>query len=216
MGVDQFVPVVPISDVQEGRSEDADVVLVDGVVQDQFVVDQFFDELGLLGLAVVLVDRNLVRLNEVEKLALNFRPESLLRWIGAEAFVVHLTRRPLLLLAHLTNSKYSYKTPQKTGHNHSLLTVLAAALTFLFLLLDEVLFHFLHCSSQNVFSLFQLGVSCKKQIVGVQEMHSLFRVLRRSRAYLFQILVVLYFLPRHPHLLPRSRLNIGIDCSDGL
>lgn len=56
VGVDQFVPVVAIPDLQKRRSQYADVVLVDDVVKDEFIVDQLLDELRPLGFAVVLID----------------------------------------------------------------------------------------------------------------------------------------------------------------
>lgn len=102
VGVNEFVPVLSVSDFQKGRCEDANVVLIDGIVEDKFVVDKFLDELGFLRLGVVLIDWNLVGLNEVEKLSLDFCPQGLALGVGAEAFVVDLPSWPLLLLAHLT------------------------------------------------------------------------------------------------------------------
>jgi hypothetical protein len=56
VGVDEFVPVLSVSDFEKGRCEDANVVLIDGIVEDKFVVDKFLDELGFLRLGVVLID----------------------------------------------------------------------------------------------------------------------------------------------------------------
>ena len=88
VSVDEFVPVMAVPDLDERGGLYADVLLVDGVVENEFVVDEFFDELGFFDLSVVLVDWDFVGLDEVEVLFLDLSSEDLGGWVCAEALIL--------------------------------------------------------------------------------------------------------------------------------
>lgn len=94
MSVYQLVPVVTVPNLEEGWSEDAYVMLVDGIVEDEFIVDQLFDELRSFGFPVVLIDRDFIRLHEVEKLAFYVCAKHLSLRVSAEPLVVKLSCLP--------------------------------------------------------------------------------------------------------------------------
>lgn len=91
VGMYEFVPVMAVSDLDEGGGLNADVLLVDGVVENEFVVDKLFDELGFFELSVVLVDRYFVGLDEVEIFFLDLGAEDLGGWVCAEALILQVT-----------------------------------------------------------------------------------------------------------------------------
>ena len=88
MSMDKFIPVMAVSNLDEGGGLYADVLLVDGVIENQFVVDEFFNELGFFYLSVVLVDGYFVGLDEVEVFFLDLGAEDLGGWVCAEALIL--------------------------------------------------------------------------------------------------------------------------------
>ena len=56
MNMNYFIPVESVSDFDKGRGENANVVSVDGIVENGLIVDQLLDKLRFLGLSIVLVD----------------------------------------------------------------------------------------------------------------------------------------------------------------
>jgi hypothetical protein len=84
----EFVPVATVAHFHEGSCLDADVEGADCVAEDQLVVDEFLNQLGLLRLPEVLIDRDLEGLHEVKVLSFDLHPQHLSRRVRAESLEV--------------------------------------------------------------------------------------------------------------------------------
>jgi hypothetical protein len=60
-----------VSNLNEGRRVDANIVLIDAVIQNNTVVDEFLTELWLITVAMVLIHRYLIGLHDVEIFSLH-------------------------------------------------------------------------------------------------------------------------------------------------
>lgn len=65
-----------VSNLNEGRRVYTYIVLIDTVIQNNTVVDEFFTELWLITVAVVLIHRYLIGLHDVEILSLHLSTQN--------------------------------------------------------------------------------------------------------------------------------------------
>lgn len=97
IAVQHVFPMLTISHFDEGRGAYANVVPIDAVVFDDLVMDKLFGKLRLVCFSVILIDRDLVLLHNVEVLTLNADSQNVSYWIAAESIVVKLLLSRCLL-----------------------------------------------------------------------------------------------------------------------
>ena len=117
---DQMLPVLSVPELNEGVGAQGDVLVAEGVVEDGGVVDELFGELRPVELAVVLVNRDLLRLHHVQVLALHGRAQHLGHRVAAETREIELPlsvlHTPTELIIYLTSLSHPMHIQLIIGH----------------------------------------------------------------------------------------------------
>jgi len=86
--MNKLIPVMTIPDLDECGSLDTNILMVDRIVKDKLVVNEFFDELRLSHLTVMLIDRYLVGLYKIEIFVLNLCTQNIGNGVSTETLIL--------------------------------------------------------------------------------------------------------------------------------
>lgn len=190
IAVEHVFPMLAIPDFDEGSRTYTDVVPIDAVIFNDLVMDELFRKLGLVCLSVILINRDLVLLHNVEVLAFNTDPQNISYRIAAESIVVKLLLSRCLLQHRLIYNILQCHSIMGTyclyQHETSFFVLLTrVTATFLF---EEILLVVLYHSGWKLLCFFHYACAHIKKIFRSKAKFSLrvlfLQVIRLDRRFI--------------------------------